>query len=183
VIAAMRTCGPQLARSRPAALDGSLPALSLSKCCPERIEGPEATMKMSSTQRPRAHEDRVSAAAAHDPTGRRRLQTLVGPPLLVGGGCLLEDEQIRARRPTVVAPKRCPRLIVPEEKDVALRDASVTQALETPLQQPGRNSLMTMGWIDSQVMQVAATSIMATQDRRNHLAVLELAHRAHAGVA
>jgi hypothetical protein len=31
VIAAMRTCGPQLTRSRPAALYGSLPALSPSK--------------------------------------------------------------------------------------------------------------------------------------------------------
>ena len=42
---------------------------------------------------------------------------------------------------------------------------------------------MTMGWIDSQVMQVTTTAIMATQDHRNHLAVLELAHRAHSGVA
>src|SRR5258705_420129 len=141
-------------------------------------------MKMSSTQRyTGARRSRFSRRGSWIAPARRRLQTLVGPPLLVGGGCLLEDEQIRARRPTVVTPKRCPQLIVLEEKDVALRDASVTQALETPLQQPGGNSLMTMGWIDSQVMQVAATSIMATQDRRNHLAVLELAHRAHAGVA
>jgi hypothetical protein len=31
VIAALRTCGPQLMQTHPAALDGSLPALSLSK--------------------------------------------------------------------------------------------------------------------------------------------------------
>jgi hypothetical protein len=86
-----------------------------------------------------------SAAAAHDRIGRRPLQTLVGPPSLAGGDCLLEDAQIRARRPTVVAPKRCAQLIVPEKKDIALRDASLTQALETPLQQPGGNPLMTMG--------------------------------------
>jgi hypothetical protein len=42
---------------------------------------------------------------------------------------------------------------------------------------------MTMGRIDSQVMQIAATSIMTTQNRRHDLAVLKLAHGAHTGVA
>jgi hypothetical protein len=65
----------------------------------------------------------------------RRLQELVGLSLLVGGNCLLEDEQIRPRRPTVVVPKRCAQLIVAEEKDVAFGDASVMQSLETPVEQ------------------------------------------------
>jgi hypothetical protein len=96
--------------------------------------------------------------------------------------CLLKHHQIRPRRPTVAGPKRRSGLVVAEQEDVALWHCRLVKPLETPLQQAPGDPLMTMDGIDGEVMKIASTAVMATQDCSENHSVLRLAHRAHTWV-